>query len=195
LIAYKDVIGVRPYGPYDTKASVAIVGTTNAYFKLLEGKMDNCSSLTWLGNSKNIAVQDFKQGNILVSDLSGNIIKEYALKDLSGGIPELKDMPGNSSGDEYILTSDNKKIVFSCGDEGTADGPLSGVFIYDIASKKTLRLSPKGYDADQILIKGNNVLFSASKRNSSKTNIYSVDMSGGNFKMIFLNCTNITAKN
>jgi Tol biopolymer transport system component len=181
----------------DNKWTIAVIDVNNTGPKVLGGKINDCYSPVWLTNSKGIVVQNMAK--VFVLDLSGNIIISYNLKDLEGGMPELKDGVGESSSDKFIITNDNKKIVFSCevNDPSIAskDGPPSAVFIYDIDNKKTSRLSPKGYVAGEVIIKGNNVLFAASKGNSPISNIYSVDMYGRNFKLLFPGCVDISAKN
>jgi TolB protein len=178
----------------DNKWCIEVIGSNNTGPKVLSGKINDSYSPVWLANSKNVAVQDMAK--VFVLDISGNVITVYDMKDLQGGLPELKDGVGSSSFDQFVIANDNAKIVFSSEtDEPGENGPPSAIFIYDIASKKTLRLSPKGYDAGHIIIKGNNALFTASKHNSSVASIYMVDMDGRNFKLLFPGCTDISAKN
>jgi TolB protein len=178
----------------NNKWSIEVIGSNNDEPKVLSGKINDSYSPEWLANSKSIAVQDMAK--IFVLDLSGNVMTVYDMKDLQGGLPELKDGVGSSSFDQFVITDNNAKIVFSSEtDEPGENGPPSAIFIYDIASKKTLRLSPKGYDAGHIIIKDNIVLFTASKHNSSIASIYSVDMDSKNFKLLFPGCTDISAKN
>lgn len=180
-------------GSVGGKTVIKVIGVNTPFFSALTGKTSEQDSPRWLANSKGIMIQDMEK--ILIVDLADNVTTTYKMKDLEGGLPELKEMIGNANSDVFMPTADGKKIVFSCGDDGSADGPLNGVFIYDIATKKTTRLSPKKYDADEPVIKGNTVLFTAAKYGSRVNNIYSVDMNGGNFKLLFANCTSVSARN
>jgi Tol biopolymer transport system component len=177
------------------KWTIAIIGSNNTGAKLLGANAVNTYSPVWLANSKQLILQN--QEKITVLDRSGNITATYNPKDLEGGIRELKDMVGSASSDKFILTADNSKIIFNCGVDlpGSTDGPPSAVFVYDIATKKTLQLSPKGYDAVEMMVKGTNVFFTGYKGKLPVSNIYSVDMDGSNFKLLFAGCSNITAKN
>jgi len=121
--------------------------------------------------------------------MTGNIIQQLDLK-----IFNLSD--GTTSADNFIFTTDNKKIVYgtTVDEPGGDEGPPSAVFVYDMTTKTTKRLSPKGYDTGTLIIKGNAVLFTGSKVQSPVLNIYSVNLDGTNFKVLFPGCRDISAK-
>jgi Tol biopolymer transport system component len=96
-----------------------------------------------------------------------------------------------------VLTPDRKKIVFSTevDEPGYEEGPPTAVYVYDIAGKSTIRLSPKGYYGMGVIIRNNKVLFSGGKVTSTIENIYTVDLDGKNLKVLFPNANTISAKN
>jgi hypothetical protein len=63
-----------------------------------------------------------------------------------------------------------------------------------LENKSTTRLSLKGYWASDIAIKGNKVLFTASKIKSLVQNVYTVDMDGSNLKILLPNCSSVSVK-
>ncbi len=178
------------YNSFDSKNAkwyIALIDTGNTNPRILSGQLENSYVPSWLVNSKNLVVQNLD--NVFVVSLSGDIISTYKVSTLSNAM-------GASSSDRFVFTNDNKKIVFSedVDEPGESDGPPSAIFIYDIVNKSTLRLSPKGYFADQVFVKGNKILFTASKLNSTIQNVYSVDMDGKNFKILFPGCSSVSAK-
>ena len=177
---------------------VAINNLSNSKITVLENKGKDNFSPIWLSSGKNIAVQNMEK--ILVYDLSGKVVSTYNDKDLIGGLSELSDGVGHSSSDQFVFSNDNKKIIFNTDlidpTVKSDDGLTPAIFIYDIGSKKTLRLSPTGYSAFRPVMTGELILFNAEKGSSAKTrSIYSIDMNGKNLKLLFANCRDISAKN
>ena len=182
--------GLIAYNSFDSKNAkwyIALIDSGNTNLRILTGQIENSYVPSWLANSQNVVAQNLD--NVYVVNLSGDIIKSYKIADLSKAM-------GASSSDRFIFTDDNKKIVFSedVDEPGESDGPPSAVFVYDIANKSTLRLSPKGYFANEVFVKGNKVLFTASKLNSRVQNVFSVDVNGKNFKVLFPGCSSVSAK-
>ena len=178
------------YNSFDSKNAkwyIALIDSGNTRSRILTGQLENSYVPSWFANSQNLVAQNLD--NVYVVNLSGDIMSSYKIAALSKAM-------GASSSDRFIFTDDNKKIVFSedVDEPGESDGPPSAVFIYDIASKKTLRLSPKGYFANEVFVKGNKVLFTASKLNSPVQNVFSVDVDDKNFKVFFPGCSSVSAK-
>jgi TolB protein len=177
--------------------SISVIDLSTNKFTALGSKTEHNFSPAWLTNSENVVVQHMKK--VLVYDLTGKIIAIYNTTDMIGGLSELNEGVGTSSSDRFLFNNDNKKIIFSTDlvdpTVKSDDGLTPAIFIYDILSKKTKRLSPKGYSAFEPIINGTHVLFSASKGNSEKIGVYSMDIDGRNFKLLFPNCRNISAKN
>jgi len=179
------------YNVFDSQKSnwlIAVIDAGNTEPVVLTRQLEQSYMPTWTYDNKNVVVQNMEK--VFVFDLSGNLVKDYKVSDMT------KDL-GPTSSDRFIFTKDNKKIVFSSSvdEPGGKDGPPSAVFIYDIDSNSTLRLSPKGYWSDDVIIKDNKVLFTASKMTSVIQNVYVVDTDGKNFKILFPNCYDLTAKN
>ena len=180
-------IAYNVFNTQTSKWSIAIIDHTNSDPQILTGQLDEAYSPTWASDSKSITVQNMD--NVYVIGLSGNIISTYKVADITKTL-------GPSSSDRFIFTNDNKKIVFSSAvdEPGAKDGPPTAVFIYNTEDKSTLRLSPKGYWANDVAIKDNKVLFTASKVKSMVQNIYIIDMDGSNFKVLFPNCASVSVK-
>jgi len=179
------------YNVFDNKKSnwqVAIIKVSgNTSPQILTAQMLQCMMPTWSVDSKAVAVQDMQ--NVYIIDLTGNLTSTYKISELN------KDW-GPSSADRFIIT--NNRIAFSSEENDPVKGvdePPTAIFIYDLATKSTLRLSPKGYYAWGLVVKGNKLLFNMEKFRSSIPNIYSVDTDGHNLKMLFSNARDISTKN
>jgi TolB protein len=180
------------YNVFNTQKSkwfIAVIDSGNTGAKVVTNSLEESYMPTWTYDSKNVVVQDMQ--NVYVVNLSGNITGTYKISDMI----KLKNS-GPSSGDRFMFTGDNKKIAFSSevDEPGGNDGPPNAVFIYDTAGKTTLRLSLKGYFADGVVVKGSQVLFTASKIKSLVQNVYSIDLDGRNLKILFPNCSSVSAK-
>ncbi len=186
MLAYSIFLG--------TKWAIAVINADNTGAKILEKNTENCYSPVWITDGRALMVQDGV--NLKIVDFYGNVNKTVSLKTLEGGLPELKEMVGNASSDKFMVTPDDRNIVFSTGTDepGEGDGPPEAVFIYNVGSKKTLRLTPKGYSANEIALSGNTVLFTISKFKSSAFSINQVDMDGKNYKILFRNCSSVSVK-
>jgi len=180
-------IAYNVFNDQTSKWSIAVIDSSNTAPKILTAQLEESFMPTWTYDSKNVVVQNMQ--NVYVINLSGSLINTYKISDMTKDI-------GPTSSDRFIFTNDNKKIVFSseADEPGWSSGPPTAVFIYDIAGKSTLRLSPKGYFANDIIIKGNKVLFTSSKNKSPVQNIFSVDMDGKNLKIMFPNCSEVSAR-
>ena len=183
------------YNFFDNQKSdwaIAVIDTNNSTPVVLTHRIKTGYMPSWCNHGKNIAIQNMEK--LYVVDMVGEIIKDYDFASFKMAL-------GAGSNDDFIFTSDNKKIVFTSGvnepgekEHGEDSGPPTAVFIYDIAKKATLRLSPKDYVTRGAAINNNKVLFTASKMNSHVTNVYTVDMDGRNFKILFAGCYDVSAK-
>jgi TolB protein len=169
--------------------SVAIIGTApGSVPQVLTAQLTQCFAPTWTSDSKSVVVQDMS--TVYRFDLSGNISATFNIADMTK-------IASPSSSDRFLFTGDGNKIVFSgdVDEPGFSDGPPAAVFIYDIASKTTLRILPKGYYADGIWLKGDQVLISGGNIKAKSENIYAVDLDGKNLKILFPKASGISAKN
>jgi Tol biopolymer transport system component len=176
------------------KWTLGVIKADNTGAKLLGTAAQDVNAPVWAPDGKSIIVHDSKDLKFI--DLSGHIIRTINLAKLAGGLPDLKDIIGGSSSDRFMLTADNSRIVFNSGTNETAgpDGPPDAVFVYNIASGKTMRLSPKGYNAFDVTLSGNSVLFSISKFNAAVVNVGQEDLDGKNYKLLFAGCMSVSAR-
>jgi hypothetical protein len=186
MLAYNIFLGA--------KWAIAVINADNTGARILGKNTEGCYSPVWIPDSRIIMLQDGT--NLKLVDLNGQVEKTVSLGTLDGGLPELKGMVGNASSDRFVLTPNQQQIIFCTGtnDPGESDGPPDAVFIYDVASKKTLRLTHKGYSADEVALSGNTVLFTISKLKSSVFSISQVDIDGKNYKILFPGCSSVSAK-
>ena len=186
MLAYNQFLG--------SKWAIAVINADNTGARLLGKNAEDCYSPVWTADGKNIIVQDGQ--NLKFIDLSGQVVKTTRLNTMEGGLPELKEMVGSASSDKFIHTPDSRKIDFSTGidEPGEGDGPPEAVFVYDMATKKTLRLTPKGYSANEVALSGNTVLFTISKFKSTLFSVSQVDLDGKNYKIVFHGCSSVSVK-
>lgn len=167
---------------------IAIIDVANTAPRLLTTQLEQSYAPVWNADSKSVVVQTIDQ--VYVFDLEGNIEKTYKVADMTNTY-------GPSSADRFVFTADKGKIIFSTevDEPGFEEGPPTAVYVYDIASKSTLRLSPKGYYGRGVCLKNNKVLFSGGKVTSPTEKVYTVDLDGKNLKVLFPNANTISAKN
>jgi TolB protein len=166
--------------------SIAIIDAGNTLHKVLTGQL-NCNSPTWTVDSKNVVAQNMS--SIFVLDLFGKIIATYKISDLSK-----ESSP--TSADRYVFTA-SKKIVFNSevNVASDKDEPPLAIFVYDIFNKKSLKITSKEYNPFGIIVKNNKILFTTTNIKPFAQNIYTIDMDGKNLKILFKNCSDISAKN
>jgi dipeptidyl aminopeptidase/acylaminoacyl peptidase len=157
-----------------------VIVSKNTYTRL------GAFSPTWSADSKMVIFQDMQSVHIV--DLKGNPVRDIPDSDI---LPD----PNISSDSKFLLTPDEKKIVFNMEiDDSLADHPPSAIFAFDTLNKKTIRLSPKGYDCFQPFLKDGRVFFDATRNSAEKYNIYSVDLNGKDLKLEFRNRLDFTYK-
>ncbi|MBS1502123.1 MAG: PD40 domain-containing protein [Bacteroidetes bacterium] len=182
-------IAYNVFNDQTSKWSIAIIGTAPGSLpQVLTGKLTECYMPAWTSDSRNVVVQDMNA--VYRFDLPGNIVATI-------NIPAPPKTFGASSSDRFIFTADNKKMVFTleADEPGFNDGPPDAVFVYDMDSRTTLRLSPKGYWAEGVWLNGGRVLFTGGTVKSKAENIYTVGLDGKNLKILFRNARGISAKN
>lgn len=140
-------------------------------------------SPSWTSDGKKILTHDMN--TVFLFNLNGEIDTTYKIKEFGG-----------SSAEECILTPDNEKIVF----DATVDEPdswhfgerPSAIFVYDIKSQKTIRISPVGYCCLSPHLDGNKIYFECLTPNSLIRNICSMDVDGKNFRIEFRDCSSFS---
>jgi Tol biopolymer transport system component len=143
-------------------------------------------SPTWAANSKKLLIHNMD--SIFVVTTTGIILNKYPI----AGMIDITDV---SSDTKFLLPADETKLVFNAEvDEQGFDGPPGAIFVYDRNTKKTLRVTPKGYYCFEPILKAGKIFFAATKVKSKIDNIYSVDMDGKNLKLEFSNQRDFTSK-
>ncbi|HWB92281.1 MAG TPA: hypothetical protein VG605_10525 [Puia sp.] len=136
-------------------------------------------SPTWSADSRKIAVQNMS--GVYIYDLDGKVLRSIPFGQFDTSIQF-------SSQSSFLLTGKEDKLVF-WGSDGSAvaaraDAPAA-VFVYDLATATTNRISPKGYDCWRPVMKGDTVFCRGRHGNSLKENTYRMDLDGGHFKLAY----------
>ena len=84
-----------------------------------------------------------------------------------------------TSESNFELNTKEDKLIFWGG------GSQAAVYVYDLGTSKTMRISPKGYDCWRPIVRGDTVYCRGRHGNSPKENTYRMDMDGGNFKLAY----------
>lgn len=136
---------------------------------------------TWSPDSRKVLVQNMD--TLFFYDLEGKVNRSLSLKQFDSTF-------SFTSGSTFLLTGNEDKLVF-CAEvneqEDGEEGPPSAVFVYDLATGKTSRISPKGYDCWRPVIMGDTVFYNGHSRGKEKENTYRVDLDGGHFKLAYKN--------
>lgn len=150
-------------------------------------------SPSWTPDSKGIIVQDMS--SVYIFDLKGNVLRQIPITDIDTTM-------GVGSSERFLLNAKGDKLVFdgeSSADtaSGSEDGPPSHLYVYDLPSKKLTRMDPAGYECGQPVLKGDTVFCSGFRRTGRAerfSNIYSVDIDGGHFRVAFKNCQGFSCR-
>jgi Tol biopolymer transport system component len=145
-----------------------------------------CYSPSWSSDSKSILTQDMD--TIFQINLKGEIINKFKIKGFGG-----------SSVERCILSTDNQNIVYESNvDDSIPEGFHSNfiaVFIYNIKTKQSKRITPIGYSCSDIFLSGDKIYFDCLSTNPKSYDIFSIDLDGNNFKRELKNCYNFSKRN
>jgi Tol biopolymer transport system component len=162
----------------ENRWKVGVINTDHSGYKILGSTSPiDIYSPTWKSEQELIG-HDLT--NLYTLDLSGKVIDTQPLASLVGKELSL------SSSNRFFYTKDGKKLVFNAGNSDIMNsvGPTEAVYVLDIVSKKTSRISPEGFNASSVYVTADDQIFySASKTSDSIFQIYTADLSG-NIKMI-----------
>lgn len=144
-----------------------------------EDSLQGFFSPSWSADSRKIAVGNMS--GVYIFDLDGKLVRSIPFGQIDSTIQF-------SSASSFCLTGKEDKLVF-WGTDGSAvsaraDAPAA-VFVYDLATAKTNRISPRGYDCWRPVIKGDTIFCRGRHGNSPKENTYRMDMDGGHFKLAY----------
>ena len=144
-----------------------------------EDSLEGFFSPTWSSDSRKIAVQNMS--GVYIFDLDGKMVRSIPFGRFDTSIQF-------SSESSFMLTGREDKLVF-WGSDGSAvtarDDAPAAVFVYDLATARTNRISPKGYDCWRPVIKGDTIFCRGRHGSSLKENTYRMDMDGGHFKLAY----------
>ena len=136
---------------------------------------------TWSADSRKIVVQNMSA--VYIYDLNGKVMRTIPFTQMDTTV-------SFSSASTFVLTDKEDKLV--CWGEVDerlegVDGPPGAVFVYDLSTGKTSRISPKGYDCWRPVMKGDTVFYNGRTRVKGKDNTYRVDLDGEHFKLAYKN--------
>jgi hypothetical protein len=143
------------------------------------------SSPTWSADSRKIVVQNMAA--VYIYGLDGKIVQSIPFRQFDTTL-------SFSSASTFILSKKEDKLVYWAGmDEESKDGePPSAVFVHDLAAGKSVRISPKGYECWQPVLKGDTIYCNGKHGGSGKENIYRMDLDGGHFALAYRNKTDLS---
>lgn len=169
-------IAYNAWDDHKKKYLPAIIEVASGKHRIVNDTLDTWNRCSWSADSKSLIVNN--QGVVLVINLKGKVNKMYRITDL------IK-TPTLSSIVDFKFTSDNKKIIFvaKMNEHGFETDHPNVVFSHDMASNKTIRLSPVGLYCMDIALVNDKVFFTGSTGyGPAITNIYSVESDGKNLK-------------
>ena len=164
--------------------SIKYVDKANLHPAVLAAPTDSIPGYfgpTWSADSRKIVVQNMTA--VYVYDLDGKVVKTVPFSQIDTTV-------SFSSSSTFLLTDkEDKMVCWGEVDEQSngEDGPPGAVFVYDLATGKTSRISPKGYDCWRPVVKGDTVFYNGHSKGKEKENTYRVDLDGGHFKMAYKN--------
>ena len=143
------------------------------------------SSPTWSADGKKIVVQDMAA--VYIYDLNGRVLQTVPFGQLDSSL-------SFSSATTFVLNKREDKLVYWAGmDDKSGNGePPSAVFVHDLGLGKSVRISPKGYECWQPVLKGDTVFCNGKHAGSPKQNIYRMDLDGGHFALAYKNKTDVS---
>ncbi|GGB17858.1 hypothetical protein GCM10011511_47060 [Puia dinghuensis] len=139
------------------------------------------TSPTWSADSKKIVVQNMNA--VYIYGLDGKILQSVPFEQMDTAV-------SFSSASSFVLSKKEDKLIYWAEMEGEAgdDEPPAAVFVHDLGSGKSVRISPKGYDCWQPVLKGDTVFCNGKKgKAAGKGNIYRMDLDGGHFALAYKN--------
>jgi TolB protein len=136
---------------------------------------------TWSADSRKIVIQNMSA--VYIYDLEGKVVRSIPFSQMDTSV-------SFSSASTFLLTGNEDKLV--CWGEVDEqlegeDGPPGAVFVYDLGTGKTSRISPKGYDCWKPVMKGDTVFYNGRTSVNGRDNTYRVDLDGGHFKLAYKN--------
>jgi len=178
-------------GDYNWKVDIFDL-ELNKVFPLTQILKKGCYAPSWSSDSKKVIVQDMD--SVYMFNLEGFVTQKYSTKEIDSIL-----IYGVSSNTTFLLTDDERKMVFETSVPNDEDlwefgEPPIALFIYDIFTKRSKRLTPKGYSCTSPFIFGDRVLFNGYSPKSKIKKIYSIKLDGTDLKLEFTDRQDITCK-
>ena len=135
-------------------------------------------SPSWSADGKKVAVQNM--ASVCIYALDGRVLQQIPFEQFDTAIQF-------SNESNFLLAGKEDKLVFwgSVGESPSKPNAPSAVFVYDLGTAKTSRLSPMGYECWHPVIKGDTIFCRGRHGTSHKENTYRMDLDGGNFKLAY----------
>jgi len=146
-------------------------------------------SPSWTADSKRVLVQNMSA--VYFIDLKGTIVKTIPFQDIDTNITA-------SSSMSFLLTPKEDKLIYSTGlkwdsvPAPNSDETPNYIFSYDMNSKKVIRLTQGKYNCFYPVLRGDTIFchgWNPTGREHELTNLYRMDVNGGNFKLAFKSCS------
>lgn len=145
------------------------------------------SSPTWSADSRKIVVgasarMSSQVSAVYIFDLNGRVLQTVPFEQLDTTL-------SFSNSTTFVLSRKEDKLVYWAGvDQESNNGePPTAVFVHDLGSGKSVRISPKGYACWQPVLKGDTVYCNGKHGGSGKGNIYRMGLDGGHFALAYRN--------
>jgi len=138
------------------------------------------SAPTWSSDGKKIVVQNMAA--VYIYSMSGRVLQSVPLEQMDSSL-------AFSSSTTFVLNKNEDKLVYWAGvsSDVKSGEPHTAVFVHDLGSGKSARISPKGYECWQPILKGDTVYCNGKKGASGKSNVYRMDLNGRNFEVALKN--------
>ncbi|HEY4108795.1 hypothetical protein [Puia sp.] len=138
------------------------------------------SSPTWSADGKKIVVQNMSA--VYIYGLDGRVLQRVGFEQMDSSL-------SFSSSTSFMLNKSEDKLIYwaGVGEEARSGEPHTAVFVHDLGAGKSMRISPRGYECWQPVLKGDTVFCNGKKGAAGKENIYRMDLDGGHFAVAYKN--------
>jgi TolB protein len=170
---------------------LGLIGTDGSAFQFvgeISPANQDFQSPAWATDGKSIYAQDLT--NIYQLDLSGKVLAQWKISDALSNA----DL---NSGDRIEPTADGKSLLFDAdlNEEGAIkawEGPPPAIFLFDISSGKSRRISPpKVYAWDPCWLNAQEYLFT-STLDGRHFGIYKLSLTGKSPQLVVSNASSVT---
>jgi hypothetical protein len=131
-------------------------------------------------DGKKIVVQNMSA--VYIYGMNGRVLQSIPFEQMDTSL-------SFSSSTCFVLNKSEDKLIYWAGlsEEGKHGEPPSAVFVHDLGQGKSVRISPKGYECWQPILKGDTVYCNGRHGGNGKENVYRMDLSGGHFALAYKN--------